>query len=167
MTTDLHPLIVHFPIALLSLYVGIEVLSLLIKPRSDKIFVTKVLLLLVGTVSAMIALETGEMAEGVMWSWPLVETHSLFAEASYIVFAVLSGIYLIRFIIQSNRIKRYTKIQWTILSIIKTTWAHIIISIAAIIGFGLLVITGALGAALVHGPEIDPVVNWIYTILVN
>lgn len=167
MTTDIHPLIVHFPIALLSLYVGIEVLSLLVKSRSDKLFVTKVLLLFIGTVSAMVALETGEIAEGIMWYWPLVETHSTFAEAAYIVFGILSAIYLARFIIQSNRIKRYMKLQWTILNIIKTTWVHILISIAAIAWFWLLVITGALGAALAYGPEIDPIVNWIYTILVH
>lgn len=34
--------------------------------------------------------------------------------------------------------------------------------LTAFLGFVSLVVTGSLGAAIVHGPEIDPIVSFVY-----
>ncbi|MEI7477288.1 MAG: DUF2231 domain-containing protein [bacterium] len=61
MIQTLHPLFVHFPIALLMVYVGFEVISLFKKFKTDKtVFYIKLLMVVFGAIGASISSATGE-----------------------------------------------------------------------------------------------------------
>jgi len=75
---DLHPFIVHFPIALLSLYIVLEIITYFIDDESLNNFTTW--LLLFGIITAVNAVLTGNQAEQVASS--LMEATSTLAEES-------------------------------------------------------------------------------------
>jgi uncharacterized membrane protein len=63
---DLHPILVHLPIAGLALYTAIEVVSSFSQWSKEKFINTKYFLLFVGVIGTFMALQTGEIAEHMM-----------------------------------------------------------------------------------------------------
>ncbi len=137
---QLHPKIVHFPIALLSLYVFLEVVGILFK--KDFFSKTAHLILFLGVISALIAILTGNQAEDVAHAWSrlganinleAIETHSTYANITLWYF---TGLLIIR----------------TFLSIKKKFIGTVkyFVAVFAIIGFVFIFQTGHYGGKLVY-----------------
>lgn len=135
----LHPLFVHFPIALLSLATIISILHLFLKKINLSITLTT--LLTTGMVFGIISYILGDSGEafaiqhyGMQHVGKLVHLHEKFALASLITyaFATLTQIGSMWFI-------KYKKL---------CTGATVVLTI---IGFVLLIIAGHLGASITYG----------------
>lgn len=166
---DIHPIFVHFPIALLTIYAIAELIRFRKLINTIYWFYVKAILVIVGTLSAFLALNTGEGAEdSVSRSLrPLVEMHSSFASVSTWIFGIIAIIYLISWInksefnqrIQASSIgNQLNKVVVIVNRILNSSF----IILLALIGLVLITITGGLGGAIVYGPDIDPIVNFIY-----
>lgn len=162
---DLHPLLVHFPIALLTLYAVLEFLRFkFITSRLD-LFHTKAILVVLGALGGVIAAQAGELAEEAFKGTSqmnLVEMHSSFAENTNILGLIIAALYIGTWIKRSAVKLPFPKI--TALCE-KITMSPMIIpaAIALLIG---ITITGALGGAIVYGPDTDPAVKFIYDLLI-
>lgn len=166
---NVHPLLVHFPIALLSLYAVLEIVK--IKPlKTREAMYAKALLVIVGTISSYIAAAAGEAIENMFNGTDIhqvVEMHSTFAGATEFIFTLLAIGYVIWLVKEQTRLYTYLKNLlgkfWKIFEVyqmvITKTWIQVILSLA---GLTTLFITGALGAVIVYGPDIDPFVSIIY-----
>jgi len=94
----LHPLIVHFPIALLLIAPLFVVVGAILAPQKGRTwFLTALVLMAVGTFSIFVSVSTGEAAGELADRNPAVsavlERHQELAETSRIVFAVLTVIF--------------------------------------------------------------------------
>ncbi len=170
---NIHPIFVHFPIALLTLYSLMELLQFKKMREYQPWLLIKGAFLVLGTLSSFAALQTGEMAEHIAGHGKLVETHSTMAAITVWVFITLSVIYIVRIInTEFAQIKdwlwnaKYICTIWNILSritdFIFTQWWILII--LGIIGVILITIVGALGGAIVYGSTADPAVSFIYNL---
>jgi len=163
---DVHPIFVHFPIALLTCYALFEIF--LARKATWKHFIepAKLTLLFLGTVSSWTAFTTGDIAREALGETRLVETHAFFAGATVWIFTVLSGAYLIRLLVpmlktklaQKSPLRVFLKLE-ILANVLLQTW---IVILGSILGLITVTITGALGGAIVYGPEIDPIVSIIY-----
>jgi uncharacterized membrane protein len=95
----LHPLVIHFPIALL-LVSPLFVLLAMILPKHGGAFSASALALLVlGTGAAFIAIETGEAAAELATRSEAInaaiESHATLAETARNVFAALTALYVV------------------------------------------------------------------------
>jgi uncharacterized membrane protein len=95
----LHPLIVHFPIAVL-LVAPIFVVLGAVLPRTGRFFsIAALLLMMIGTASTFLAIETGEAAGEFADRTPevikVLEHHEDLAEQTRTVFVALSTIFLV------------------------------------------------------------------------
>ena len=168
---NIHPIFVHFPIALFTIYAVMEILQFKVLRESRVWNIIKAVFVILGTLTSFLALQTGDGAEHIMGHTSLVETHSNFAGISVWLFAAISIIYIVRMInTESATIKdwcwntKYVRNIWNILSRITDFlfkyWG--ILVVIGIIGLVLITITGSLGGAIVYGPDADPVVSFIY-----
>ena len=169
---NLHPIIVHFPIACLILYSWIEVLGLF-SPRIRKnLEITKYFLLIVWILGTFGALQSGEIAQQAFGKSELIHTHEEFGEKSHKLYILIGCFYLAKLIINKRifinyRTKREkSHLSWFI-SFVDSKLSHYIIAWLSIIGVTLLSITGALGGAISHGPDTDPVVKVVYDTFVG
>jgi len=94
----LHPLIIHFPIALLLIApVFILAGSVMAPGKGRSYLIAAMVLLLVGTAAVFIAVETGEaagkLAERVPGVEQVLEAHESLAERTRVVFSVLTAIF--------------------------------------------------------------------------
>ncbi len=89
----LHPLVIHFPIALLLVAPIFIVLGLVSQRRIRGFFLAGFLMLLLGTVSAFVAVQTGKAAGELADRTPeistVLERHEELAETTLIIFNVL------------------------------------------------------------------------------
>jgi uncharacterized membrane protein len=92
----LHPLVVHFPIALLLTAPIFIVLALFVRSRTRSLASVALLLLALGTLGAWVAVASGETAEHVSrisaQAKPILEQHEDLAEATATVFSILTGV---------------------------------------------------------------------------
>jgi uncharacterized membrane protein len=92
----LHPLVVHFPIALLLVAPLLAVIGLVVKRQRAFLFAALVLMAL-GTAGAWLAVATGEAAGKLVESLPgvedVVEHHGEMAETTATLFTVLTLVY--------------------------------------------------------------------------
>jgi uncharacterized membrane protein len=169
---NVHPVLVHFPIGLLTIYALVELTRIRRIQEHPHTFTLKAFLLVTGALSLAATYQSGELIESAFAAGDLellVERHATFALASYVIFAVLAIGYFIKSALRLWPEKSFWK---TLFGASLSRLAHSITSkyIApcfAFFGLIALTITGALGGAIVHGPEIDPAVSFIYHLFVR
>lgn len=171
---NIHPLFVHFPIGILCLYVFFELLSATRFEKSIKAFEFRALLAVFGSLSAILTLSTGELAEEAIKPsqalHQVIETHSMFATITTAIFIVLAASYVVVWISQkydhvlSVRLGKLVSL-WVLAKSIANILQKKPIRIAlALIGLVTITITGGLGASIVYGPNVDPFVTIIYNL---
>lgn len=172
---SLHPAIVHIPIGLLVAYSLVELFCGVFPRYRQQLQMGLFVMLLVGVVGGLFALQSGEALEHFRRSdHQLVEMHSFFASVTVWVYALLLGAHSVRIINQHSWWKSRLAI-WTVSA---KLWP-LIDRIAQFVylpgvrypfaagGLLFITITGALGGALAHGPEADPLVSFVYHLLIN
>lgn len=173
---DIHPISVHFPIALLTLYAGLELLTI---HRYFRTIIWKYIrstFLILGAISALITIQTGEIAAEMNFGGEngnaLITMHSFWANASAWIFCIIAGAYLLGLINENSKLNAiYLKLPLILRSIldkaeslIAKSWLRFLFALA---GLTAITITGALGGAIVYGPTVDPIVNAIYKLLIK
>lgn len=172
---NIHPLFVHFPIGLLVVYSILEICAYFSPSLRRQTWVSpvKVFLLFMGALSALLALATGGIAgdliEGVNPRAFILEVHEPFAVTTTILYLVLSAAYLVRIFDTKgwgSRIASTNKFLASVwnfkkhfCSLVLDTW---LLPLLALLAFTGLFVTGALGAAVVYGPDTDPFVSFVY-----
>ena len=143
----LHPLIIHFPIALLLIAPIFIVIGAALTPTKGRSYlIAAMVLLLVGTASIFVAVETGEaagkLAERSTGMQQVLETHESLAERTQAVFSVLSVIFLSLLAVPWLLKRADTRLTTTILPL-----AFLVLYSAGVL---LLVNTAHNGGRLVH-----------------
>lgn len=174
MGMNIHPIFVHFPIGLLGVYSVLELFAYAWPTlrRQSWLFPVNAFLLLAGVLSAFVALFTGGMAEDLVEGASrayILELHAPIAGATTLLYVILAASYTVRIFQMKGwgnqlfgssaffgpilRLKEY------LAHLVLDTWLLPLLALLALIG---MTVTGALGAAIVYGPDIDPVVSFIY-----
>jgi|GEM_PF-2030864 len=163
MNIDLHPIIVHTPIAFLAIYAALELLTVFKRLRFSKtFFVLKAFLLTVGFFGSIAATISGENALELHREFlnaEIAHLHEEYGEMTRNVFgllfvayltmaATLYGQYMTSF---SSKFPRVQNMIVRVGEFFKKYYGLAIL--LGILGLGLVSITGALGGALVYGTE--------------
>jgi uncharacterized membrane protein len=96
--TELHPLVIHFPIALLLVAPLFIIAGIIVSPQKGRPFLfAALILMLLGTGGTFLAISTGEAAGQVADRTPAIsavlERHEDLAEMTRIVFSVLTFLF--------------------------------------------------------------------------
>lgn len=164
---NIHPLFVHFPIGLLVVYAVLEIFPLVRWYPQAPWDAIKTVLVVFGALGAVAASGTGEIAEKLLDDESLkelIETHSSFAAAATFIFSALAFSYFVRWLSGHHRMfegrLRPLAFVGSIADIIAIRSVAVM---GALAGLAAITITGALGAAIVYGPDADPLVTVIYS----
>lgn len=149
---NLHPIVVHFPVALLTLYAVLELVRFKRVMEKPYWMMIKAILAVFGFLSALAAYTTGPEVEGGDAPRILV-MHETFASATVIIFGIIALHYLLRF-------ARHEGIHHRI-----PTLPNVVIILLAILGLVAITITGGLGGAMVYGTNFDPFMAPIFKLL--
>jgi uncharacterized membrane protein len=177
---DLHPIIVHFPVALLSLYALLEIVTVWYRRHEQSVFAIKIFLLVVGWLGGIAGIQSGEIAHELNHPpHDILEMHEAFASATVWIFGLLALMYLAyllwvknlwgarvwatQFVSDKPQLASLARfkiraIRW----LFDTRW---ILALAALAGLMAVSFTGALGGVMVHGTGVDPFADWVITIL--
>ncbi len=162
---DLHPVFIHFPIALLTLYSVFELLQVKKLRGNMSWMYIKSVLLIIGTIGAYAALQTGEIARGLNHPvQQIVSYHEDFADWTTFIFTVLSVNYLL--IVLSSffaaRVSPQYEPLWSkVMTVRKKIFNPIVLFLLALAGLITLTITGAFGGIMMYGPTSDPVTTLV------
>lgn len=161
MTYNLHPIFVHFPIALLFLYSIIKILPLKKWfPNVNWLHIERVLLS-VGVLGAFAALTTGETAERLVRpNRQLVEAHSTFAAtATWLYGFLLAGELAMIFNTVKFSFIKMGKWMWLslVLGFVERVFCNPVFSkIVALLALVTISLTGLLGGVIAYGVTADP-----------
>lgn len=164
---NVHPIFVHFPIALLTLYALIELARFPRLERMQSLQNTKLFLLFAGTLAAIPTLIAGKLAQ---WSLDVpasshiaevIRTHSYFALSTAILFSILSLIYASRLYLDQHS-ETANRLVTKIAAL--TTMQPLILTLA-FIGVVLIFTTGTLGGTIVYGPDLDPITRFVNRVI--
>lgn len=164
---NFHLMAVHFPIALLTFYAALEIISFKRLRALPYWWYLKAVLVIAGALSAFATRQTGEMIEHEFaFVKNVVEVHALWATITTAVFALLAICYLIAWISEAYpaEISRHaTRAKlWKLLTAVQRFVLKRPVSLLiALFGLIAVTITGALGGAISSGPEVDPVVKMV------
>lgn len=144
---SLHPLVVHMPIGLLLVAPVFVLLGALLPPARGKPYLIAAwVLMLLGTVSTFVAIETGEAAARLADRTPAInavlEHHEQLAEQTRMIFSILTLAFTVVLAAPKLLRKKWDRIYSTVLPLI------ILCAYAA--GMAMLANTGHNGARLVH-----------------
>jgi len=166
---DVHPIVVHFPIALLTLYACMECLRFERLQSLVAWFYIKLFLVLVGVGGSWFAFATGNYIAEKLGKTPLIETHAFFAVITVVIFTAIGAMYIIEWAerdqllhIRSGSFSQ--KVWFALLHVFHIYNISTIRVVCALAGLVALTITGGLGGAIVYGSDIDPMVKIIHSL---
>lgn len=165
---NIHPLIVHFPIALLTTYAVFECLRLNFITRQTYWKYVKATLAILGTAGGYAALLTGDIAKELNNDpslRQLIHTHEFFAKLSVLIFSVVAAGYAVAWIKElpvAAWLKKFGPLWALALWLQRLITETPLTILLAIAGLAALMITGALGATIVYGPDQDIFTSVIY-----
>lgn len=112
---SLHPLVVHFPIALLFIAPLFIVLGIIIQKSLREFYICALILMLLGTAGVFFAVSTGNFAAETLSRDPAIaatlEAHVRFAEQSQLNFSALAILFLLYVISPNFTQKRFSKLD--------------------------------------------------------
>ena len=166
-----HPIFVHFPIALLSIYAILECIHYKRIAAKPAFVTVKAVFLITGFIMGLVAAGAGPEG-GSVHSWlgystyvqptvrDIVEIHSTFAEFTLIVFGIIAFSYIVRLCnFEKSTFAKYWKYIRVLADFIAKPW---ILVILALVGLVLITITGGLGGSIVYGPNVDTVASYVF-----
>lgn len=159
---NIHPIVVHFPIAFLMIYGMCELIRFKIITGKPYWFYIKAFLAIVGILSAFAAYQAGDAIEHQFEAeyGNVMRVHADFAVLSIIIFGIAAASYFVAWV---NRVKSLSWPLWGLATRIqKLVLETPIVIILAVAGLVAISITGALGAAIAHGTDSDIFVRFIY-----
>lgn len=160
---DIHPLVVHFPIALLVIYSLLEVAALRPRFRTSQRTHAKLLLLFIGTLWALAALSTWETAAHLSGIRSLtLWLHEWAASTTTGIYKFLAIFYLVELALQYSTFTRLISVPKLLemcTKLIRFIKHFRLPAIAALLWFFGLNLVGALGGTLVYGPDADPITS--------
>ena len=164
--SNIHPILVHFPIALLTLYAALE----LVPTRwfNIDLFTTKSILIILGGLSLLAARQAGDLARHLVADpslAPLIHKHESYANISTAIFGIIAAGYVFAIIkvwIRKNNFNQFTQLLQPVFYLQSLLTETFLVKVLAIAGFAALLITGALGGSIVYGHDSDFFTNFIY-----
>ncbi len=165
--TNIHPLFVHFPIALLFVYSIIKILPVQKWLPNIAWRDIEKLLLTFGILGAFAALTTGETAEHIFQpDRALVEAHSTFAAlATWIYAALLIGIVIGMARLHTFFAKLPKTLQMFLIKLEALLTHKTFSAVLAFLGLITIAVTGLLGGVMVYGADADPAARVVLKIL--
>ena len=166
MTYNLHPIFVHFPIALLVLYSVIKILPL--KTWFPKVSWRDIerALLLFGVLGAFAALATGDTAEHIVHpNRQLVNAHSNFAAAATWLYGALLLGEITSYINAQFYLKKYQVVSKVSIFIEKVFCNRVFSGVIAFIALITISIAGLLGGVIAYGVTADPFSSVVLNLL--
>ncbi len=167
MTYNIHPILVHFPIAFFLLYTLLRVLPLGRWMPSPAGRYVRAVVLLAGVLGAFMASATGEVAEHLARpDRGIVEAHAFFAAASTWIY----GLLLVGEVLAMLRpylLAKFPQLPFAnILKALEQLLTHqAIVAVLVIVGIVAITITGLLGGVMVYGTTADPLAPLVLRIL--
>jgi uncharacterized membrane protein len=151
MTYNIHPILVHFPIAFLFIYSLIKILPMSRWFPNVSWRQIERVLLVVGVLGACAALATGDTAEHllVQRNHQLIEAHSTFGVISTFIFGALLLGEITAFY---NSRRRNNVALW----LEKVLCNRLFSALLALVGLVCISLTGLLGGVIVYGVGVDP-----------
>ncbi len=150
---NLHPIVIHFPIAFLTLYAVLELV------RFNKVlslpywFYVKAVLVMAGSLGAFVGVLTGALASGFAIGGPRIfALHQLFGATALILSIISAKAYGLKWYWRENGFSSFVLRP----KVVVTLALLILISIT---------ITGGLGGAMVRGTNFDPLMAPILKLL--
>lgn len=167
MTYNLHPLFVHFPIALLFIYALIKIIPVQKWFSAVSWKQIERALLLFGVLGAFAALLTGDTAEYLFQpNHQLVEMHATFATLSTWVFgALLFGEILSMVHMYINATLHAVGVKRILFALESLLTDRVFSVVLALIGLIAISITGLLGGVMVYGVSADPAASAVLSLL--
>ncbi|MDX9779298.1 MAG: hypothetical protein RBT30_03615 [Patescibacteria group bacterium] len=167
MTYNLHPIFVHFPIALLLFY---SLLRLFPWPKKWPHFnwqIPRIYLLVAGLLGAYLANLTGGVAEDITsHHHDLLEMHEFFAGFSVNIYVILLIAELI-VLLKPEYLKKFSlhALKPILIYLQKIFNYKIIFILLTVIGVVSISVTGLLGGVMVHGLAADPLAIYVLKVL--
>ncbi len=169
MNNNIHPLLVHFPLAFLGLYAILEIARFRILTRQQWYVPAKMLLVFVGALATYPTVAAGAFIAGKLKGHGLdhvINTHATFALTTVVIFNLIALAYVVSAINRTQRETGPAFLQssfWRVLTHIqKLITDTSVVLVLALLGLGTLTITGALGGTIVYGPDFEPLASIIY-----
>lgn len=160
MTYNIHPIIVHFPIALLFVYSLLKIIPLYKWFPQAGWKQTERVFLILGFIGACVALYTGEIAEHLVRpSHDLVEMHAAFATISVCIYGALLLGDIIMWIGSKRLLPKF------IIGLGKILTHRAIGVILALCALVAISVTGLLGGVMVYGTSADPFAGTVMKML--
>ncbi len=170
-TLNVHPLMVHFPIAILSLYAVAELLHFRALTAREWWFNFKAILVIVGSIAALATIQTGQWIKGIFpRSSPMhqvLQLHSSMAVTTGWIFCALAVVYIFSLLNRNDFLSEGKSLQFLAPLGRLCNWLvkSPLIALIALVGLGTLILTGTLGGILVYGPDLDPATRFVYQLL--
>jgi len=163
---NLHPILVHFPIALLTTYSLLELFRLPLLTKQSYYFYLKAFLVIAGILMALPTIVTGLLVQSQFANAYLVDLHQWVNISATVLFGVLGASYAVTWL-NHNPPKMFKKAWWWKMKvkvagfILQTP----IVLLITLVAFFLVTIGGALGGIIVYGSNIDPFTQILSQIL--